>query len=359
MIPVLVVAGENLKNVVENNMSFENLFKIVKTADNSDIENKLDNALFSVNKKLFRTSLLTDKEKYKITKLIDSGQEINLDTIRNVVGEKRTKEIHGQVIELNKEERKQLREERRTELISHGKDKEPFILENGSVIIADVHGTGSPEKSEINCNLPESLERKIIQVDYIENTSSETQDIEQSEGESQLIRMSDSSGKINSNFLKETFKNNNKSSFIMTGGNLRGCFLESLNGVIREARKIESNKVDFHVPLDKCYDDEVYGKIAKFKNLPDAISQTISDNSEIYENGELIEAIGSKNEIDSKFRFYFWDNAKLMIDRMKLQLENKEEDENFNISLKDNFIEQKNKDEEELLTIRNNLKNLE
>jgi hypothetical protein len=244
------------------------------------------------------------------------------------------------------------------ELLRSGQDQKPLILNDGIVSLVNIHGLRKLE--DINAQFPEDFKRQIIEVDYQENTSSSN--AEEITGEvasadhSKIIQMPDASGKVNPDFLKKLFEQNNQASFVMTGGNLRGCFLESLRGILDAASKVEHSKVDFHVPLDRCYDDEVYDKITNFKNLPDAISRVVSTNSEIYQNGELVNAIGPDDQLDSQFRFYLWDKAELMINKIKSQLVSEDNLKKSEIIFKNQLAEQNSIDENALLKIRNSLK---
>lgn len=355
MILVRVEAGKNISNATAGNMNLENFSNLFKKKSSPDkTPDKTDEILNSFNSRIFKVSLLSNKERNKISKLINAGQEVDLEKVKSLIGRERAKEIHWQSIDISDDERDKSREERRRELISLGKDKEPLILEDGSVNLVDVHGIRPDNQEDINENLPEGLERNLIEVAYGEKTSSDKRDETEEESDSEKIRMVDASGKINSDFLKTTLSQNEKSSFIMTGGNLRGCLLESLGGIIAEARKIPSSKVDFHVPYDKCYDDNVYEKITKFSNLPEAIMKTVADNSEIYENGELTGAIGSKDDINSKFRFYFWDKAEEMTSIMGSQYE-KTQEEKSKPTFEDLSKELREQDEKELSEIRKSI----
>jgi len=349
-IQVLLLFGSSLgiiKGIIGNNMKLENVFFKNKTVDNS----KLDEALSNVDRSHFRVDFLTDKEKKMINKFVDSGKEVNLDVIRNIIGRDRAREIHWDSIALKLNERDNIRERRRAELLNLGKDKEPFILGDGQINIIDIHGINPGDnQKEIIHGLPEELDKNIIQVEYSEKSSSNTEDI--ISDELGVMKMVDSSGKINSNYLSENFKLNDKSSFIMTGGNLRGCFLEALNGIVREASKVETSKVDFHIPLDKCYDDSVFDKITSYKDLSDAILKIISKPSEVYVDGELEATTGTEKDLDSKFRFYIWEKASLLINKIATQFRNKENDSEI-----ENMIQkQKIKDDEELSKIRDSLK---
>lgn len=344
----LAEVARNLRNAMASNMKFESFF----SSNNKDVDNaKLDSVLSGIDCNRFKVQLLTNKEKNLINKLVNSGKEVDLNVVQKVIGKDRAREIHWASISLNLKERDSARERRRVELINLGKDKEPFILEDGKINIIDIHGMNSEDnQNDIRLSLPEELDKNIIQVGYSEQASSDAEDVVFDE--SGIIKMTDSSGKINSSYLSENFKSHDKSSFIMTGGNLRGCFLEALNGVVKEAVKIESSKVDFHIPIDKCYDDPIYNKITNYENLSDAILKTINNPSEIYEDGKLVAATGTDKDLNSKFRFYIWKKTSLMIGNMMAQFENKKN----NSEMENMRQEQKIKDDEELLRVRDSLK---
>ncbi len=299
-------------------MNFEKWFK-TKSADKPAEDPRLEEYLAKINNNgRFRVSLLNDQERRLIARQLAGGREPDLDEAIRLVGRERAREIHWRSVELNQADRKGRQEQRRQELISSGRDKEPLVLKEQAVNIADIHGRQDGlDNDDIINGLPAQLPGKIINVGYEEKASSNQDD----DLEGKPLQFVDSSGRISAKFLQDFFGAHEESAFIMTGGNLRGCYLEALKGVMKEADRAKVKQVDFHVPLDKCYDDPVYGQLTGFKDLPEAVQAIVTHNAEIYQNGQLTAVGGHQAGLDARYRFYFWDKSDVMLEKMKQQLE--------------------------------------
>lgn len=300
-------------------MNFEGFNSLFKKKDNPkpDVSN-LD------NKSLFRTDLLSDKDKIKLSKLISNNEITDFHNsysrIAETIGRKEYSRIRFESIAKNKAELIENGEKRKNELLALEKEKEPFLLDV-PVNIFGVHINHSDSVEDISKNLSEDIKRNLIEVGYQENINNGvTESVNENE---KTIRLVDSSGKINKGLISKLINNQDKASFAMFGGNLRGCFLSALDSVLWNPDvKEKLKKLDIHIPLDKCYDHDSYKKITGYDDIKSAIQdRMLKENSEIYEDRQLISVTGDPEELESKYRFYLWNDSEVMESEMNNQLE--------------------------------------
>ena len=312
-------------------MNFKDLFSnFSKSEIKNDFKQKEDDQLLlkPLDHPRFRVDLLNSSERKKLTDLVKNGKIVDFsnseDLIRRALGKESMKRMHWNSIDANRQKSFDAQIAKTATLRAEGREREPFLLDDAPIKLINIHGaSGESSLESLKQSVPDSLKYDTVDVVYQENTSSNQNiDIDDRLGKPETLTMADASGKIDGHYLKNFFSDNPRSSFIMSGGNLRGCFLESLKGLISSAKQAEVKKLDVHIPLDKCYDDEVYDKLTPFPNLPAALSGLLAkENAEIYEDRRLSEATGSPDKLESQYRFYLWQEAETMKREMSSQQE--------------------------------------
>lgn len=276
------------------------------------------------DKRLFRTGLLTDKDKKKLSKRISKGEIMDFrsggNQIVETIGRKEYSRIRRESITADKRELIENGLKRKSELLALGKEKEPFQLDV-PVNIFSIHSKHGDLVDDIGSHLSQDIDKNLIEVGYQENINNG--DMESSNEDDKTIRLVDSSGKIDKNLISSLINNQDTASFTMFGGNLRGCFLSALDSVLlnRDVKE-KLKKLDIHIPLDKCYDDDVYKKITGYDDIQSAIQdRMLKENSELYEDRQLVSTTGKPEEPDSKYRFYLWNDSEIMESEMNNQVE--------------------------------------
>ena len=299
-------------------MIFERLNSIFKKNNPEPDVSQLD------NRRIFRTDLLSDKDKKKLSKKISTGEILDFynddNRIAETIGRREYSRIRHESLAADKQELIDNGEKRRTELLASGREKESFLLDV-PVNIFSIHSDNIGSAEDISKNLSRDINRNLIEVDYQENTSNEaTNSADESD---KIFKLIDSSGKIDKKFISSLIDNQDKASFTMLGGNLRGCFLSALDSVITSSDvKDRLEKLDIHIPLDKCYDDDTYEEITGYRDIKAAIQdRMLRENSELYEDRRLTLATGKPEELESKYRFYLWSDSKVMESEMNNQIE--------------------------------------
>lgn len=294
--------------------TFNSLFSKKEIPDVSQLDNK----------RLFRTELLSDKSKKKLSKMIDKGKISNFhdsnSKIAETIGRKEYSRMRQESIAADKNDLIEEGAKRKNELLSLGKEKDPFILDT-PINIFSIHSRHGDSLEDISTHLSQSINRNLIEVGYQENTDNKT--VNSSSEDDKTFRLVDSSGKIDKSLINNLISNQEKASFTMFGGNLRGCFLSALDSVIINPDvKEKLKKLDIHIPLDKCYDDDVYKKITGYDDIKSAIQdRMLKENSELYEDKQLISVTGNSEDLESKYRFYLWSESEIMENEMNNQVE--------------------------------------
>jgi hypothetical protein len=294
--------------------AFNSLFSKKEIPDVSQLDNK----------RLFRTELLSDKDKRKLGKLIDEGKiskfHDSYHEISKTIGRKEYSRMRKESITADKNSLIEEGVKRKNELLSLGRERDPFILDT-PINIFSIHSKHNDSLEDVSSHLPQSINRNLIEVGYQENTNNKIAD--PSTEDDKTFRLVDSSGKIDKSLINNLINNQEKASFAMFGGNLRGCFLSALDSVLYNSDIEEKvKKLDIHIPLDKCYDDDVYKKITGYDDIKAAIQdKMMKTNSELYEDKQLVFATGNPEELESKYRFYLWNNSDVMGSEMNNQIE--------------------------------------
>jgi hypothetical protein len=197
-----------------------------------------------------------------------------------------------------------------------GRDKEPLIMRDGPVAVIETHAEKGWEDSiqRVGDILPLDLPATKLRVDYQEQAKS---DIGGLKREGDIFTTVDASGFLPQEFLQNMIKQQEKSSFILTGGNLRGCQSSSFKSIIDYVKKVKSQQTDIHVLLDESYDNNSYDK-DKFSKFPSTrISRLNSQyrgyRYETYVDQKVEDVSDNFNIADlPRIRLFLWSKKELL-----------------------------------------------
>jgi 6-phosphogluconolactonase/glucosamine-6-phosphate isomerase/deaminase len=223
-----------------------------------------------------------------------------------------------------KEENEIRRQDRVAKFKEKGGSNQELLTTECPMVIVETHPINKFANAleAVNKNIPTDINRHLLKINYQEGINAA-----QSEGQTANLQdyqeITDRSGVIGENFLKQILKKGEKANFVLTGGNLRGCFSASLESIIKINDQENTKQVDIHIPLDKCYDNPGYDDLSTSNMLPTDLLKSKSRTAfEIYKDGEIIDVSTLDAAKDkTRVRLYLWSKSENFSQKLKDSLE--------------------------------------
>lgn len=201
-----------------------------------------------------------------------------------------------------------------------GASKEELLTSECPIVTIETHADdqySSGALERVHQALPLELHQQSIRIRQREGALMNTKGKLQV-GDHQIQEIDDRNGNIGEDVLRGIIKQGEKADIVLTGGNLRGCLMETVDSVAKSMDTHEPSHVDLHFLLDQIYDNPSYDDFHRF---PTNTLRKVKFFLEIYHDGNPIDvSAGEMDQEKTRVRVYFWSRSEEFYGKIKNSL---------------------------------------